>query len=269
MNKAILAVIIAVMLAPLYFLLLGSVQHLHGMFVMPPRLWPTSATLANYAWVLRQDVVTWAGNTLVVTSCAVLLAVVVSTTGGYSFAFYRFPAKRFLWALLLLGIMIPRMSMLIPSFVVFRKLGISGTLLAAILPSAYMPIGLYLARAYFRTIPAGVIESARVDGATDIQVLLYIVAPIAKPIVTVVALFSGIGVLGDYLWQLLQLQRQARQTLLIGLIRAASRMGGTEAQVNPIGYSMAAAVVLALPMLLIFLIANRYFIGALGGAVTE
>jgi ABC-type glycerol-3-phosphate transport system permease component len=237
--------------------------------VMPPRLWPVAATLRNYAWVFRQPVAQWAANTFVVTVGSVFLAVVTTTTGGYAFAFFRFPGKRFLWTLLLAGVMIPRMSMLIPMFVVFRKIGVSGTLWAAVLPAAYLPVGLYLSRAYFETVPRSVIESARIDGASDLQVLTQIVAPISRPIVTVVALFAGINALGDYLWQMLQLQRDGLQTMLVGLMRAASQASGFESRINPIGQAMAAAVVLALPMLAIFLIANRYFVGALGGAVRE
>lgn len=269
MNRAILVAIIVVMLLPVWFLIVGSFTEMRGLFIMPPRFWPRMPTLDNYRWVLTHPVLLWARNSGVVLALTVVLAVAVSASGGYAFAFYEFRFKRVLWALLLAGVMVPRMSLIIPLFVVIRKLGVSGTLWSAVLPLCYMPMGLYLARAYFETVPKSVMDSARIDGANDLQILLRIVAPISRPIVTAIALFSGLGAMGDYLWQLLQLQRPGVHTMIIGLMRATMNKGGGEATVNPVGYSLAAAVVLALPMLAIFLIANKYFVTALGGAVRE
>ena len=235
MRKIIIVSFFVLLLAPLYFLITGSFQATAGLFVMPPRLWPRSPTLANYRWILTLPVGTWAVNTLFITVTTVTLSVITTVTGGYAFAFYRFPAKKLLWILALSGIMVPHMSLLIPKFVVLGKLGLNGTRLAAILPGVYMPIGLYITRAYFETVPVSIMESARIDGANDAQILFRIVAPISQPIVTAVSLFVGIQSLGDYLWQLLQLQQPARQTLLVGLMRAVMTRGGGDLSVNPIG----------------------------------
>lgn len=270
-NRVLLLGIFIVLLAPLYFLITGSFQDIHGLFVMPPRLWPRNPTTVNYEWVFSLPILHWLRNTSYVFVTTVTLSVLIATTGGYAFAFYRFPLKRFLWIIALAGIMVPRMSLIIPQFVVLRKLNLNGTLLAAILPAAYMPIGLYLARTYFETVPKSLLESARVDGANELQILAKIVAPVSRPIVTAIALFAGLQSLGDYMWQMLQLQRSDVQTMLIGLMRAVMLRGGGDGvtNINPIGRSLAVAVVLAAPMLLIFLVANRYFTTALGGATKE
>ena len=270
MNKAILVIIIAIMIAPIWFTATGSVQDLYGVFIMPPRILPVeNFTLVNYQWVVSRDVGRWFVNTVIAVVGTVSLSVFISVTGGYAFSVYQIPAKRLIWSLLLAGIMIPRMSMLVPLFVITRKLRISGSLLAVILPTAFSPIGLYLSRAYFETIPRSLLESARLDGANEWRVLRSIVAPVSRPIVTACGLFAAVGTLNDYLWQMLQLQRPDDQTLLVGLIRETMRRGGEILLVNPIGRSLAAAMVLLAPLLGIFIVANRYFTSALGGAIKE
>ena len=270
-NKAFLVGIFVILLAPLYFLFIGSFQDIHGIFVMPPRPWPVSPTLQNYEWVFSQPIAMWFRNTVFVTVTTVTLSVMIAATGGYAFAFYQFPFKRFLWIVALSGIMVPRMSLVIPQFIVLRKLGLNGMRIAAILPVAYMPVGLYLARTYFETVPKSLLESARIDGANELQILARVVAPVSQPIITAIALFASIHSLGDYMWQMLQLQRTEVQTLLVGLMRAVMLRGGSDivSNVNPIGRSLAVAVVLLAPLLLIFLVANKYFTSALSGAVKE
>lgn len=259
----------ALLLFPLYFMFVGSVQDIYGVFVMPPRLLPLYPTLQNYEWLFSLQVGRWAMNTLVIVSLSVAGSVALSVSTGYAFAFYRFPAKEVLWVILLLGIMIPRMSMIIPLFVVMKKLGISSTLMSAAIPVMYAPVSMYISRLYFQTIPGAVLESARIDGARERTILVRIVVPISRPIVTAVALFAAIAALGDYLWQMLQLQREGMQTMLVGLIKASMMRGGGAVVINPLGRYFAVGVVLVAPLLLIFLVANKYFIVSLSGAIKE
>ena len=268
MNRVILAVGFVVMLLPIWLMGVGSLQDIHGVLRMPPQLWPRQATVGNYAWVLTHPIVRWALNTAIVTASAVIGSVVVCVAAGYVFAFFALPCKRVLWTMLLLGIMVPRMSMIIPVFVVVRKLGLSGTLWAAFLPYVLSPMSLHLARAFFETVPRSLLESARIDGAGDLRVLTSIVAPISKPIVALTAVFAATGAMGNFLWQMLQLQRPEVRTLIVGLVREMMRAHMGEMP-NPLGQSMAVGVVLLIPMLAVFLSANKYFIGGLKGAVKE
>lgn len=269
MRKAVLVCVFAVLLAPTWFLFVGSLQDIFGVFVMPPKLLPTHPTLANFAWVFSLPLLRWAVNTVVVAAVTVVGAVAVTTSTAYVFAFYRWRGKAVMWVLLLAGLMVPRMSLIVPLFVVMRRIGVAGTLVAAALPLMYSPSGAYIARAYFESIPESVMEAARIDGAGEWRILRSVVAPISRPIVATIALFSGMGALGDYLWQMLQLQRDELRTMLVGLIQETMRRGGAELSVNPIGRSFAAAVVLMLPMLVIFLSTSRFFVSALGSAVKE
>jgi ABC-type glycerol-3-phosphate transport system permease component len=269
MTRPLILAVCVLFLLPMWFMLTGSLQDIHGVMHMPPRLLPLHPTLANYAYLLRGSAVQWAMNTVVVVIASTLLSVFTSCTAGYAFAFYKFRGSRVLWLALLVGVMVPRISLLIPQFVVMRRLGLSGTLAAVILPAAYAPVSLYLARTYFETVPSSLLESARLDGASEWDVLRYVVGPVSRPIVTAVALFAAIGALQDFVWQSLVLQDESRQTLIVGLMRLAMKRGGGLLDVNPIGRGFAAGVLLLAPLVAVFAVANRYFVGSLGGALKE
>ena len=269
MSKFILVLVFALLLAPLYFMLIGSFQDIHGVMAMPPRLIPLNPTLANYQRILAWNLSGWFKNTLFVVVLTVLISVSISASAGYAFAFYKFPLKKTLWTLFLAGIMIPRISLLIPHYIVVRKLGIQGTLWAALLPTCFSPLGLYLARTYFETVPKSLLESARLDGCNEIQVLFHVVAPVSKPIITALSLFAALGSLQDYVWQSLVLINPARQTLLVGMIKSVMMRGGEMENVNPLGRSFAVGIALLFPLLVVFLAANKYFVSNLAGAVKE
>lgn len=248
---------------------IGSLLDIYGVMKMPPILFPKNITLDNYYRMLQWPLLQWFFNSLFVVIVSTLLSVLVSCSTGYVFAFYDFKFKKYLWVLFLIGIMIPRISLLIPMFVIIRKLGLSGTLLAAILPIVFSPFGLYLARNYFESIPKSLLESARIDGARESIILVRIVIPISKPIVTSLGLFSAIGALQDFIWQMLVLQKDGVKTLLIGMIGEVSRRGGGELNINPLGRGFAVSIILMLPLVIVFLIANKHFINIMEGALKE
>jgi len=269
MSKFILVLVFALLLAPLYFMLIGSFQDIHGVMSMPPSLIPHNPIMGNYERMLAWPLAKWLSNTLFVVFFTVLISVSISATAGYAFAFYKFPLKKTLWTLFLVGIMIPRISLLIPHYIIVRKLGIQGGLWAVILPACFSPVGLYLARTYFETVPKSLLESARLDGCNEIQVLFHVVAPVSKPIVTALSLFAALASLQDYVWQSLVLLNPSRQTLIVGMIKAVMSRGGTMENVNPLGRSFAVGIVLLFPLLVVFLAANKYFVNSLTGACKE
>ena len=238
---------------------------------MPPEWLPLSPALENYQWVFEQNVGMFALNTVVITGATVVGSTVVSCMAAYAFAFYDWRGKKTLWLLLLAGIMIPVISLIIPRFVVMRQLGLGGTRLAVILPALLAPQHMYLARNYFETVPRSLLDSARMDGANEFQILGRIVAPISRPIIACLAIFTAVGSMGDYLWPMLQLQKASRRTMLIGLTSAVREYRGELADtiINPLGRQFAVAMVLLVPILLVFFAASRYFTSALGGALKE
>ena len=269
MTRTALAICMILLLAPMYFMLTGSLQDINGVFIMPPRIIPKHVDLTNYTELIKASAFgRWAANTLIVVALTVAASVAVSSMAGFSFAFYRFKGQKAVYLLLLAGIMVPRISVIVPLFVVMNRIGLNGTLAGVILPTVLSPVGLYLATEFFKTVPIAMLDSARIDGATDWQVLFHVVAPISRPIITALGLFAGIAALQDYVWQMLVLQSRKSHTLLVGLVRTVMLRGGDSAMnVNPIGKALAAGVLLLIPLLAIFAVANKYFTTAIGGAV--
>lgn len=270
MKKIFILLISIILMLPIYFMLTGSLQDIRGVMKMPPDLIPNAMTLFNYRKIFSLDCIRWLSNTVMITSIGLVASVFTSCSAGYVFAFYKFRMKEILWQLFLIGMMIPRIALIIPLYVIFSKLKLSGTFAAVIFPTILSPVSLYLARIYFESVPISLLESARLDGASELQILSRIVAPVSVPIIAALSIFSSVFSLQDFLWQSLVLQIEDRQTLLVGLMRFANERGGiVDASINPLGRSLAVGMVLLIPLLLIFIVANKYFVGSMEGAVKE
>jgi multiple sugar transport system permease protein len=241
---------------------IGSLQNIMGIMAMPPRFIPARVELINYQILLTHNpVLMWIWNSLFVLLMAVGLSIVITSMAGYALSVYDFPGKRLLFWAFIASLMIPRQVMIIPLFVLTRALGVAGTRWGAILPLLYWPFGILIFKTFCDSINKAMIDSGRIDGAGELRIIFSIVMPICKPIIGALILFQSIYALGDYVWQMLMLQKPEMQTLLIGLITAVMRRGGdSEMNVNPIGMQLAAGVILFLPLLVIFCFTSRYFV---------
>jgi multiple sugar transport system permease protein len=268
--KILVVLVCLLAMLPVYWMAIGSLQDIHGVLVMPPRPWPTHPTLNNYTSYGVYPMGRWALNSLFVLALGGCGGTLVSALAGYAFATYEFAGKRVIWMLLLAGILIPYIAVIIPRFVIIRRLGLYGTLWAAVVPLLYTPINMFLARRFFETIPKSMLDSARIDGCREAGVLFRIIIPLSLPIIAALTLFSTIAALGDFLWQMLVLPGERISTMLVGVIRSSMKRGGDlVGMVNPIGRAMAAGMILFAPFLVLFALASRYFTQGLSGAVKE
>jgi ABC-type glycerol-3-phosphate transport system permease component len=243
----------------------------------PPRLLPYAWTLENY----RRAILTnsagqmslgtgplmprWLANTAMVTAAIVVGGVLVNGAAGYAFAFSRARVLRGLFWLFMVPIFVTRYVLLISQFVVVGKLHMSG-LVAVVSMSLFWSTGIFLFRNYFRSIPKEIVEVARIDGAGEWRILLQVVLPMSGPMVGMAVVFLGMGALGDYIWQMLNLQVPEQQTFLVGLLSTTINVY----VVKNIGYDLAVGTLLFLPFLALFAVSSRYFISGLtGGAIKE
>jgi len=270
MKKVWLIIMMALVLLPVWFMVVYSLEDVQGVLRMPPRLIPNTPTIENFRYISNWPLLRWVRNSAIAVVATVILSVIVYAMAGYAFAFKKIPHEKLIWAAFIAGMMVPRMSLMIPMYITIRQVGISGTMAAVVLTSIYQPVNLYLTRNYMMQIPKAIIESATIDGASEWTILYRVIIPLALPVLTLIALLTGIFVLSDYVWQSLIFQFGNTQTLVVGIMKNVLTRGGGELNINPLGRQMAVGVILLFPLLTIFLIANKYFITGISvGGVKE
>jgi multiple sugar transport system permease protein len=210
----------------------------------------------NYPVALRRVHFTRSlGNTLVLCVLTVLGTVVSSVLVAYGFAFMEFPGSKALFALTLTTIMIPFVVTMVPVYLMYRDLGWTGTIkplwVASWFGSAFF---IFLLRQFFLGLPKDLLDAARIDGCTELEILWHVVVPLARPALAMVALFQFIGSWKDFMGPLLYLTDRSQFTLSLGLQAFQSQHGGT-----PWHLAMAAAMMFSLPLIILFLLARKTF----------
>jgi multiple sugar transport system permease protein len=232
---------------------------------------PDPFTLANYQDVFRRlPFPRYFVNSVVVTGLIVGLNVVFGTAAAYAFAKLRFPGRDLLFFLFLLTLMVPFQVNLIPLYRIMVELhkaipviGVD-TYFGIVAPAAVQVFGIFLMRQFLRSIPDEILESARMDGASEWRILRSIVFPIAGPGMATLAIFTFIAAWNDFLWPLIVTNSDEMRTLPVGLALLARR--------NTVvwGQTMAGTVVAVAPMVVVFLVLQRRFIeGLTAGSVKD
>ena len=245
----------ALMLLPLYWMVLTSLQTLPDARHFPPHLLPTSITWENYpnAWNAAPFGRFFA-NSLIVTGSAVLGNLVFCSLPGYAFARLRFFGRDVIFVVLLATLMVPFQVVMIPTFLIVQKLSLADSLTALALPNLVTPFGIFLLRQFFRTLPVELEEAARIDGCSRLGVLWRVVLPLSGPALATLAVVTFLWTWNDFLWPLITIYSPNNMTLQLGL---TTFQGAHQSSTNLL---MAANVMSMVPVLLLFFFAQRYFI---------
>lgn len=246
-----------VMLIPLAWLLSSSFKASGRIFVFPPEWIPDPWQLENYPNVLREiPFVRFFTNTLWVTGLALLGQVISSSLVAFGFARLRFPGRDILFLVLLATIMIPYQVMLIPTFILFRSLGWLDTYAPLIIPywlggGAFF---IFLLRQFYMRLPLDLDDAGRIDGAGSFGIYWHIILPQSRPALGVVAVFSFLNHWNDFFNPLIYLSTTEKYTVALGI----NLFRGY--QVTQWHLLMAASVMVSIPCILLYAIAQRYFI---------
>jgi multiple sugar transport system permease protein len=194
-------------------------------------------------------------NTLWVCCLSVIGAVVACTLVAYSFAFLDFPGRNILFAVTLAVMMVPFPATMVPLFDVFRSLGWVGTFKPLWAPAWFGgAFFIFLLRQFFLGLPKDLLDAARIDGCTELEILWHVIIPLARPALAMVALFQFLGSWKDFMGPMLYLTDKSQFTLSLGLQSFQSQQGGT-----PWHLAMAASMMFSLPLIILFLIARKTF----------
>ncbi|WIB14026.1 carbohydrate ABC transporter permease [Curtobacterium sp. MCPF17_052] len=227
----------------------------------PPSFIPTQFTLSGYERLFAEsDVLHWLLNTVIVSASAIVSHLVLCSLAGYGFARLRFPGRTFGFLAVLATIMIPSQLLMIPTYVMFARLHLVDHLGAAIVPWLASAFGIFLMRQFFLSLPAELEEAGMIDGCSRLQVFFRIVLPLARPALATLAVFTLLGSWNDLVWPLIAINDEDAFTLQLGLTNFQG--------VRRTDWSllMAGNVVATLPLILLFLVAQKQFVATMASA---
>jgi len=243
------------MLVPFVWVIMTSLETLAQTQHFPPILWPGSFQFNNYPRAFSSvPFGTWFLNTTIVTVSVVLSNLVFCSLAAYGFARIKFWGKGIAYFFLLATLMIPVQVVIIPTFLIVKQMHLLNTLGALIVPNLANVFGIFLLTQFFRTLPIELEEAARIDGASRLKILFTIVLPLSLPALATLAVIQFLWTWNDFLWPLVTIYKESAFTLQLGL------MSFQGSHVNDTNLLMAGNVMSMLPMLLLFIAAQRYFV---------
>ena len=253
---AVLAIAAVVALGPLLWTLTTSLRTPAEAFNNPPEWIPINPDFGNYAAVFNQiPIGQFFVNSVIVTVLIVVGQTITCTLSGYAFAMVSFPGKNTIFGIFLATMMVPLQTIIIPVFVIVKTLGLSDSLASLIIPALGSAFGTFLMRQYFMQMPRELGEAARIDGATQFGVFWHVYVPIASPSVATLAILNFSGFWAEFYRPLIFLQTQGNFTLPLGLVGLQGNLG-----TGSISVVLAGVVLAMIPSVILFIVAQRYFI---------
>jgi multiple sugar transport system permease protein len=253
-SAAAIAVAVS-MILPFLWMLSTSLMGELEVYQFPPRFFPSTYRWSNFAEALAlQPFGRYFLNTAIIALGSVAGQLVFCSMAAYAFARLRFRGRETLFRLYLATMMIPAMVTLLPAFLLIVRFGWMNTYWALVAPSVSSVWGIFLLRQFFLTIPRDLEDAARIDGASEMAIFWRIILPLSKPALATLAIFAFMGSWKDFLWPLIVTNRSDMRTVEVGIANFSS-MYQTDWP-----HQMAAAVVVMLPVVLVFFFAQKYFV---------
>jgi multiple sugar transport system permease protein len=246
-----------VMIMPFLWLVSTSLKEQRQIFLYPPQWIPDPVAWRNYPEALTAlPFGRFVRNTVLITAITMVGVLLTSSLCAYGFARLRFPGRDTIFMVLLSTLMLPYAVTMIPQYVMFTYLGWIDTYLPLTVPFWFGGgvFNIFLLRQFFRTIPADLTDAARIDGASELRIYWQVILPLARPALTVVAIFTFINTWNDFLGPLIYLSSHDNFTIALGLATFKG-MYATQWQ-----YLMAASTVMIVPIIVLFFLAQRYFV---------
>lgn len=253
----------ALSLAPLLWMLSVAFMQPGEASHFPPPLLPDAPTWHNFNQLFaRAGMGRYLFNSFLIASITTLIALLLNTMAGYAFAKLHFAGRERLFRSLLAALVIPAQVAMMPLFLMLKQFGLVNSYAGAIVPGMAGIFGIFLVRQYSRSIPDELLEAARIDGAGEFRIFFQIVLPVLKPILVTLAIFVFLASWNDFMWPLIVLSDSSLHTLPVAL----ASLSREHVQDNEL--MMAGSVVTVLPVLLLFLVLQRYYLqGLLVGSV--
>lgn len=271
---ATLSLFVLIAVGPVIYLISPAFRDSVSLFSYPPEWIPRTPTLENFRFIFSNtNYVRWGINTLIYATGVTLIAVATNTLAGYAFARLHFPGRRILFFLILATLMIPIAAVLAPTYLTVRTIGswpIIGSFIdldtygGLILPSAVSPLGVFMMKQFMETLPAGLSEAARLDGASEWRIFRKIILPLMKPALVVLGIFVFMITWASFLWPLVATTGDTYRVLTVGISSLQGQF------VTNWGVIAAAALFTLVPVTIVFLFFQKWFVQAsMAGALKQ
>jgi multiple sugar transport system permease protein len=250
-------------LLPMLWMVSASLMPAGEANTFPPRLLPSHPTLEHYATLFtRLDLGRNLLNTTFIALTVTTLSLVINSMAGYALAKLRFRRREPLFRALSTGLVLPVQVSMLPLFLLFKEMGLVNSYWGVIIPSLASIFGIFLIRQYTLSLPDDLLDAARMDGAGELRIYWAVVLPVIRPILATIAIWTFLTTWNDFMWPLIVLSDSSRYTLPVAL----ANLSGEHVQDTEL--MMAGAVVTVLPVMLTFLLLQRYYIeGVTAGSV--
>lgn len=252
----ILILIALVMIIPFLWMISASVKSDREVFQMNPFVWiPENPKWSNYSDIWTKiPFGRFVGNTVYLTIVVTLLQLLTSSFAAYSFAKLNFRHKNGLFLAYIATIAMPWQVYMVPQFIMMRRMGLNDKLLAIICLQAFSAFGVFMMKQFYEGIPDDLCEAARIDGMSEYKIYAKIMLPLSKPALSTLTIFTFVATWNDYLGPLIYLKSQEKKTIQLGLKMFISQYS------SDYGLIMAGSVLSLIPVLVVFLILQKYFV---------
>ncbi len=252
-------ILVLIFFTPFYWMVLTSVKTITEALQQPPTFWVFEPQIENFITAFQAfDFMHMLGNSVVVTTAVMLCQLLTVVPAAYAFARYKFKGRDILFGTTLATMMIPAQLIFLPVFLLLSDLGLINTYASLILPSATSAFSIFMLRQTFKQVPEELVQAAKLDKASELNVLWSIMLPIAKPTLITMLLLNFIGTWNDYFWPLVLTTNDTVRTLPLGIagLRMIEEVG------VPYNIMMAGNVLLLIPIVIAFFFAQKQIIQA-------
>jgi multiple sugar transport system permease protein len=254
----LLIVVAGITLAPLFWMVSASFMPTGQSSTFPPPFFPRQFTLEHYASLFtRLNLARYLFNSAFLALSVTGISLIVNSMAGYAFAKYRFRGRDPLFKMLIASMVIPAQVTMLPLFLMLNKIGVINTYIGVIIPGMASIFGIFLIRQFALSIPDSLIEAARMDGASDFRIYRSLILPLCKPVLITLSIFTFMGTWNDFLWPLIVMTDDSMYTLPVALANLSLE------HVQDTELMMAGSVMTILPVLLLFVVLQKYYISGI------
>lgn len=251
-------VLLAIFVFPFLWMISTSLQTFEETMAFPPTWIPSWPQWINFVEAMNAGpFLVYARNSVVITFTIIVLQILVMIPAAYAFAKYRFAGSKLMFGAVLLAFMIPGQVTFIPVYLMLAEWGWIKTLLPQIVPFMSNAFGIFLLRQYFMQIPQELVESARLDNASEFKIIRKLMIPMSMPALATIALFSFVSHWNDYFWPLVMTDSVSVRPLTMGIAMLRETEGISNWHII-----MAGNVVLVVPILIVYLFASKQIVKA-------